>query len=346
MPKLEFSVRSGLARSVDLQRLQSALQHLAGLFRGNTPRVIPTSIEQPHVAEFIIRLSSKLGVVSAFPGFSRHLQAYLEGVEPAFFVSCLGAFLGGHGLAVEFEPNTRKGKRADLAVDHSEAKVFFEGKSPENPLAGIADEQQRLFNDLHPYLETPHTITVRFRNPLLQDDVRLLGEAIQRRLPSVRADGVFFSQGGIEVSIDTTMDPAPPNMNFVLVLTAPDPEDNTVFPGLLMVRHGKKLAIYGPAISSAGIVTRRLHKAKKQAPLNAPYVVTISSRTLLGAPRDHRLAILEQFHPSKNTRVSGVLIADFPVTAEGAERPVLSFVSNPYAKFSVPGSIRALLGGQ
>ena len=344
MPALEFSINPRLGASVDLQQLGSALQHLVSLFKASTPKVIPSSIQQPPEAESILRLSAKLAQVAGIPGFERHVRAYLYGVEPTFFVTCLASYLLNASWAIELEPLTRKRKSADLLVDDSGEQVFFECKSPKYPLGPITEEQQQIFATLHPFLDTPHAVTLRFRAPLSMTQVQGLGAEIRRRLPSVREDGVFLTQGDIEVSVDLSTDPAPASFHMQLILIVPDPEDSMVLPGLIKVRFGKKLAIYGPATNWSEVLVRRMEKAKKQAPLNAPCIVAISSRTLLGAPRDHRLAVLEQFTP-KNRRVSGVLIADFPVTVAGQEQPKLRFIANPYAKHPVSEKLRATLGG-
>jgi len=93
------------------------------------------------------------------------------------------------------------------------------------------------------------------------------------------------------------------------------------------------------------VLIGRLRKASKQAPFDAPFVVAISARALLGSPREHRLAVLEQFQPKKFTRISGVLIADFAVTTEGTEQTHARFIANPFAVHPVPEALRSLLSG-
>lgn len=343
MPKIDFTICGSLKRSIDLSELEGALSALARFFGQETTKIVPTCIEQPPQAHFIVRFANKLKEVCDADGFQEHLLTYRDGIGPSFFTTCLAAHLKKAGASLRFEPPTRNGRKADILA-HLDAEATFECKAPAAGPEEFADEHQKIFEALLPYVDTPHTVTLRYRNPLQAADLQELGRVVKSRLSSMASDGVIFSREGLEVSLDSSMDPAVSGFRMQLSLIAPDPEDGTILPGHAIVSRGRKLAIYGPAVPVKNLIKARLRKASKQAPVTGAFVVAISSRTLMGSPRDHRLAVIEEFQPTQFTRVSGVVLADFPVTLKGEEEAKVRFFSNPYSKFPLSERFRALLG--
>jgi hypothetical protein len=345
MRQIEFTISPGVQKDVEIAELERHLQHLTFLFKERTNDVVPAELAHPPQAHHAIRLSKKLSAVEHCGGFSEHLKLYRDGVGAAFFVTCLAELLVARGGVVEFEPSTSGGHKADLAVALGKDEMIIECKAPiETAQFDTLEEHQRMFSMLSQYLEEPYHVAIHYRETLTEEDLRRLGESIQKRLPHVTEDGVIFASAEIEVSVDRTVSQAlPKGFQLIVGMVGPEPSDNAILPGHGIIRDGRNMAFYGPVIDFSRILQERLRKARRQAPKNKPYVVAIASSMILGAPRVNIAALRGEFQPKKNRRISGALMADFLVYVDEREEAKLDYVHNPFAFCPVPKELMKLL---
>lgn len=345
MERIEFTISPSVQSEVEIADLKEHLQHLALLFKERTHEVVPTELAHPPQAHHAIRMSKKLSTVADCDGFSEHLKLYRDSVGAAFFVTCLAELFVSRGAVVEFEPSTSEGHKADLAVTLDETEMIVECKAPiETDQFDTLAEHRRMFSILSEYLDHPYHIAFHYRESLSDEDLRKLGESIQKRLPHVTEDGVILALADVEVSVDRTVSQAlPKGFQMILSMVGPEPSDNAILPGHGIIRDGRNMAFYGPVVDFSRILQERLRKARRQAPRNKPYVVAIASSKILGAPRINLAALRGEFQPKKNRRIAGVLLADFLVYVDGREEAKMEYVHNPFATCPVPKELLKVL---
>ncbi len=344
MNRFEFKIGPAVVKEVGLPILENHLQQLVSLFREHSQRVVPREILHPPQAYNLIQLSKKLEAVENCQGFEQHLGLYRHRPESALFAASLAGLFVSRGAIVAFEPPTTNRHRADLAVTLDDEEVVIECKAPtENALNKIRSEHERMFEVLAKYVEYHYHIRIKYRRTLTSDELEELGRILKDRLPHVREDGVIFASPEIEASVYRSVGRMPKGFHLVVVMSGPEPPDNVVLPGHAILRDGKNLAFNGPVIDLDRLLQDRIRKARKQAPLDKPYVVAISRAHLLGSPRSHLIAVQSEFTPKKYRHITGVLFVEFRWYIGGNEEARMEYVPNSFAYFPLAKKFQDVL---
>jgi hypothetical protein len=347
MNKLEFTIGPAVAKEIGFPELERHLQHLVSLFRERSNKILPLKVLHPPQAHHLILLSQKLEAVEGCQGFDQHLRLYQQRPEAALFVASLAGLVVSRGGVVTFEPTTTNGRKADLAVTLGSDEAIVECKAPmEGALLKARSEHVRMFDVLAEYVEHHYHLRINYRRSLDLSEIEELGRIIKDRLPHVTEDGVIFASPELEVSVHRGVDRAPKGIHFILSMSGSQPPDNAVLPGHAIVRGGKNLAFNGPVIDSTRLLRDRIRKARKQAPLDRPFVVAISKRLLFGDPHSNLAAVQSEFTPKKYRHITGVLFAEFNWSFGGKEDVRLEYIPNSFASFPLPRRLHDMLRSQ
>jgi len=322
-----------VAREALLPQLQKSLQALVGFFGPQVHRVVPETIDQVPAADRAIWIAEKLTQIQNCRGFALHLREYLNAVTPSLFVSCLAAYLIESAEEIELEPSIpAQASKPDLRVQCKDQAVFIECKCPLEDMASrYLDEHQGMFDALRSYVSYHYALEIWYKTSLGGEELEAVGKRMKDRLEHVSSSGTIVDTGNIRIAVQTDVDRFPAGLSLWVSLIAPDEDTNTSLPGHLIAREGLTMSLYGPVVDYTSILAERVRRSRSKVPSGLPFVVAISSNRMLGSVARNVSEITRTFQPRKNTRISGVLLAEFSKAIGEGDVTLLRFIPNPYA---------------
>lgn len=120
-----------------------------------------------------------------------------------------------------------------------------------------------------------------------------------------------------------------------------DSTDNKTYPSTTILKDGFTIALSGPNVEYTKYLLEKIRDAKKQSPLNKPFILAIDGSDILGDYKSLIRTIQREFQPKKYTRFAGILIVKSFVKTKAITHS-FNFIRNPYAKLPVSNKFVSL----
>jgi hypothetical protein len=317
--------------------------YLVELFGRDFAQIFGTEFNDPASLHHAMHISEALRSIEGCEGIQRHLAVYRGDRDDASFCTLFAAFVKPTVDQVLLEPlsKTSSGEVSpDLLVSKDGTRVYFECKNP-----ALKDRSfdlalhQRYFEIFCKKISHPHQLDVTFRRTLDDNDISLLADSLEAMLRKITQGGVLISNENLEVIATPRVPGHGPTVAIIEGVSETQSTKDRV-PGHVFIGGQRTYAFFGPAIDTVEKLKRVIGIARKQAPTDGCYVPVIRSNFLMGRREDSLRAVRTRFQPDQNSRISGVLLAEYSFSIEEQKLVwVFDYVPNPYAASPPPVSL-------
>lgn len=322
-----------------MEQLSYHLNKLRSFLGPCFEKIIPSQINDSSTIEWAVDLSQRLEKLSHCKGFSTHVSCYSSknAAASAYDVAVIATYLHDMVDSIELEPIIEGEKhRPDILINYKGERVYLECKSIDTQKFSYFEEHRRMFSILRSYMVTPHQIDIQYKSPLSDAELHDLGKVIQERLGLITTSGNIIHNSNIRVSVQMRE----PNsretkgpLGMMLGGISEDLRDQCFYPLHVYMEGSVTLSLSGPKVDYSKILRGKLGKSRRQSPYLQPYVVVINCNNMVGSWTDNIRAISSAFQPSRNTRISAVLLVRYNKEPRKKELTFkFEMIPNPFTK--------------
>jgi hypothetical protein len=338
MVSIKVQINNNILNSLNLSQNEffKYLQYLVTIFNKDFLSMFPTEINDYSTASNIIYLSKHLQMLEKCEGFSTHIKNFKGDLRHSSFMTNIAHFLLPHVDLLKLEPHANENeKHPDIFIKFRDIEIFLECKVLNTKDNDFFKEHKLMVDRLQKYLHVPHQIDIRYNKSLSVDEIEDLGKGIEALLKEVTSDGKIIDNDNLEVQVQIRDQYGNPDISTLIVMVIQDISTNCYYPGHAFSFNGKTMSIGGPKLDYSKFLLRKIDKCRNQAIKEKPYILIIDGNKMLGDYSENIRRLSTSFQPTRNTRISGILIAKYGLDLNGFIEEY-KYISNPYSKFPVP----------
>ena len=336
----KITVPNSIMQSVGItyDQLKEILIDLYALLGEKAVELIPEHVNDFGTLSFIVNLCENLKKLKNCKGFNAHISRYNKRqLKSSYFVTELASYIFDKVDNLSLEPMTSNSKMGDILVNFGAQTIFIECKCIESKNYEYHEQHWQMFSILKPFfINIPHEISITYRQPLSDDNIRGLGKAIKERSNFINSNGKIIDNSEVSVYITKRQTSNNKNVRIEISMIQEDLIERCRYPGHLFGMDGIALSINGPKVNYENVFKEKIRKGRKQSPEKAPYVLIIDGNSMLGVLADNLRALSSAFQPTVNTRFSSAVIVEHNTSLRTVETNFkFHVVNNPFAKFPI-----------
>ena len=318
-------------RGVTIDDIKLYLDFLSKILKKRFREIVPLNFMDTQSLDSLLTLYEVLSKLETVKGFERHTAEYNhKRFSATLFVSRVALYLLSKVDGLELEPiTTLKDGNPDIKFTIGELDVFIECKNIETSQFSDITEHRNIFVVLEPYMDFPHQIMLSYKATPTEDELHSLGENIRKLTNRLKISGNIINNKDYKVNVDLRGMYGDPNVTAVADMIMENIGSKDRAPGHAFMEKGKTFIVDGPEIDYKKILITKIKSAKNQYVKNHIFLTAINTDSMLGIMEDNIQCIESLFQPNKNTRYSGILLANHQcLTNDGKWTQVI----NPYAE--------------
>ena len=325
-------------RGVSIDDIKLYLDFLSKTLKKKFSEIAPLNFMDTGSLDRLLTLYEVLSKLETVKGFDRHAAEYNnKRFLATLFVSRVALYLLNKVDDLELEPITPPtAGNPDIKFTIGEQDVYIECKNIETSQFSDITEHRNIFEVLEAYMDFPHQIWLSYKTSPTVDELHSLGENIKKLANTVKITGNIINNKQYKVNVHLRNAYGDPNVAAVADMIMEDTGSKDRAPGHAFMEKGKTFLVDGPEIDYKKILKTKIKSAKGQYVKNHIFLTAINTDSMLGIMEENIQCIESLFQPKKNTRYSGVLLANHQcLTNDGKWTQII----NPYAENLVTENI-------
>ena len=306
------------------------MDYLSKKLKKRFKELVPLSYMDTQSLDRLLTLYEALSKLEKVKGFDRHVAEYNEKRFLAtLFVSRVAIYLLSKVDDLELEPITPLDEgNPDIRLTIGEKDIFIECKNIESSQFSDISEHRKVFEILETYIDFPHQIMLSYKTTPTENELHSLGKSINKLAKKVKISGNIINNKNYKVNIHLREAYGDPNITAVADMIIENIGSKDRAPGHAFMEKGKTFIVDGPEIDYKSILKTKIKRAKNQYVKNYIFLTAINTDSMLGIMEDNIQSIESLFQPDKNTRYSGVLLANHQCLTNNSK---WTKIINPYA---------------